>query len=274
MFADMKQMVEKAWREQYALLAINCMNLESARAAVRVAEKYRAPIILNLYQGHLAHFPPATAMAVARTLAEEASVPVTLSLDHGKEPVKIRQAFRAGFSGLMIDASAFPLAENIRQTREVTTLAASIGLCVEGELGHLADAPRYDSATNADLMTQPEDVAPFIEQTGIDLLAVSVGTAHGMYAPGVTPALDFDRLAQVQRASSVPLALHGGSGTPFGVAKINVGAAVFEAGKAALLHTLCHDSSIELADAMAVMEHASAEAIVPYLQASGAINRA
>lgn len=84
MFADMKQMVEKAWREQYALLAINCMNLESARAAVRVAEKYRAPIILNLYQGHLAHFPPATAMAVARTLAEEASVPVTLSLDHGK----------------------------------------------------------------------------------------------------------------------------------------------------------------------------------------------
>lgn len=204
MFADMKQMVEKAWREQYALLAINCMNLESARAAVRVAEKYRAPIILNLYQGHLAHFPPATAMAVARTLAEEASVPVTLSLDHGKEPVKIRQAFRAGFSGLMIDASAFPLAENIRQTREVTTLAASIGLCVEGELGHLADAPRYDSATNADLMTQPEDVAPFIEQTGIDLLAVSVGTAHGMYAPGVTPALDFDRLAQVQRASSVP----------------------------------------------------------------------
>ncbi len=283
MFADMKQMVEKAWREQYALLAINCMNLESARAAVRVAEKYRAPIILNLYQGHLAHFPPATAMAVARTLAEEASVPVTLSLDHGKEPVKIRQAFRAGFSGLMIDASAFPLAENIRQTREVTTLAASIGLCVEGELGHLADAPRYDSATNADLMTQPEDVAPFIEQTGIDLLAVSVGTAHGMYAPGVTPALDFDRLAQVQRASSVPLALHGGSGTPFDqlaccpafdVAKINVGAAVFEAGKAALLHTLCHDSSIELADAMAVMEHASAEAIVPYLQASGAINRA
>ena len=283
MFADMKQMVEKAWREQYALLAIYCMNLESARAAVRVAEKYRAPIILNLYQGHLAHFPPATAMAVVRTLAEEASVPVTLSLDHGKEPVKIRQAFRAGFSGLMIDASAFPLAENIRQTREVTTLAASIGLCVEGELGHLADAPRYDSATNADLMTQPEDVAPFIEQTGIDLLAVSVGTAHGMYAPGVTPALDFDRLAQVQRASSVPLALHGGSGTPFdqlaccpafGVAKINVGAAVFEAGKAALLHTLCHDSSIELADAMAVMEHASAEAIVPYLQASGAINRA
>lgn len=259
------------------------MNLESARAAVRVAEKYRAPIILNLYQGHLSHFPASSAAAVVRVLAEEASVPVTLSLDHGKDPIKIRQAFRAGFSGLMIDASAFALEENIRQTRAVTELAASVGLCVEGELGHLADAPRYDQATNADLMTQPEDVTPFIEQTGIDLLAVSVGTAHGMYAPGVKPALDFDRLAQLQRVSSVPLALHGGSGTPFdqlqrcpelGVAKINVGAAVFEAGKAALLHTLCHDSSIELADALSVMEQASADAIVPYLHASGSINKA
>ena len=109
---------------------------------------------------------------------------------------------------------------------------------LRGELGHLADAPRYDQASNADLMTQPQEVPPFIEQTGIDLLAVSVGTAHGMYAPGVKPKLDFDRLAQIQRVSSVPLALHGGSGTPFdqlqrcaefGVAKINVGAAVFEA---------------------------------------------
>ena len=199
MFADMKSMVTKAWREQYALLAINCMNLESARAAVRVAEKHRAPIILNLYQGHL------------------------------------------------------------------------------------ADAPRYDHAANADLMTQAADVEPFIQQTGIDLLAVSVGTAHGMYAPGVIPAIDFQRLEEIARLSTVPLALHGGSGTPFdqlqrcptfGVAKINVGAAVFEAGKAALLHTLCRDTSGELVDALALMEQACEEAIIPYLQASGAIGKA
>ncbi len=283
MFADMKSMVTKAWREHYALLAINCMNLESARAAVRVAEKHRAPIILNLYQGHLAHFPPPVAVAVVKALADEATVPVTLALDHGKDPVRIRQAFRAGFSGLMIDASAFPLEENIRQTRAVVELAASAGLCVEGELGHLADAPRYDHATNADLMTQAADVEPFIAQTGIDLLAVSVGTAHGMYAPGITPAIDFQRLEEVAHKSTVPLALHGGSGTPFdqmqrcpsfGVAKINVGAAVFEAGKAALLHTLCHDSSCELVDVLIAMEQASEEAIIPYLQASGAIGKA
>lgn len=283
MFADMKSMVTKAWREHYALLAINCMNLESARAAVRVAEKNRAPIILNLYQGHLAHFPASVAAAVVKTLAEEASVPVALALDHGKDPVRIRQAFRAGFSGLMIDASAFPLEENVRQTKAVVELAASAGLCVEGELGHLADAPRYDFATNADLMTQPADVEPFLRQTGIDLLAVSVGTAHGMYAPGVTPAIDFQRLEEIARRATVPLALHGGSGTPFdqlercpalGVAKINVGAAVFEAGKSALLHALCHDKSQELVDVLMAMEQACEEAIVPYLQASGAINKA
>ncbi len=171
----------------------------------------------------------------------------------------------------------------MRQTRAVVELAASAQLCVEGELGHLADAPRYDQAANADLMTQPTDVEPFIAQTGIDLLAVSVGTAHGMYAPGVVPAIDFQRLAEIFHCSSVPLALHGGSGTPFdqlqlcttlGVAKINVGAAIFERGKSALLHTLCHDISIELVDALKAMELAFEEAITPYLQASGAIGKA
>lgn len=103
----------------------------------------------------------------------------------------------------------------MRQTKAVVELAASAQLCVEGELGHLADAPRYDQAANADMMTQPTDVEAFIAQTGIDLLAVSVGTAHGMYAPGVVPAIDFQRLAEIFHCSSVPLALHGGSGTPF-----------------------------------------------------------
>ena len=99
MFADMKSMVTKAWREQYALLAINCMNLESARAAVRVAEKHRAPIILNLYQGHLEHFPAPIAAAVVKTLAEEASVPVALALDHGKDPVPFVRLFAPDSAG-------------------------------------------------------------------------------------------------------------------------------------------------------------------------------
>lgn len=283
MFTEMKTLVARASEGHYALLAINCVNLETARAAIRTAEKYRAPVILNLYQAHLGHFPAEVAFPLARALAEQARVPVTLSLDHGKDPTLIRRCFRAGFSGLMIDASAFPLEENIRQTRDVVALAECAGVCVEGELGHLGDAPVYNHATNRDLMTRPEDVAPFIAGTGIDVLAVSVGTAHGMYPPGVAPEIDFDRLAAIQRQATVPLALHGGSGTPFdalarcpryGVAKINVGAAIFDAGKNALLHALCHDKRADMDAVMAAMEAACAAAIEPYMEASGSPGKA
>lgn len=116
MFAEMKTLVAQAQQGHYALLAINCVNMETARAAIRVAEQHRAPIILNLYQAHLAHFPADIAFPLVKSLAEKAQVPVTLSLDHGKDPGHIHRCFRAGFSGLMIDASAFTLDENVRQT--------------------------------------------------------------------------------------------------------------------------------------------------------------
>lgn len=134
MFAAMKSLLADASRRRYALLAINCFNLETARATIRAAEQQRAPVILNLYQGHCGHLPPRVAVLLIRALADEAAVPVTLSLDHGSDAVIIGQAFRAGFSGLMIDASSQPLAENIRQTRQVVQLAATDGVCVEGEL--------------------------------------------------------------------------------------------------------------------------------------------
>lgn len=132
------------------------------------------------------------------------------------------------------------------------------------------------------MMTQPTDVEPFIVQTGIDLLAVSVGTAHGMYAPGVVPAIDFQRLAEIFHCSSVPLALHGGSGTPFdqlqlcttlGVAKSTWGRPFLNGGNPRSCIP-CHDISIELVDALKAMELAFEEAITPYLQASGSIGKA
>ena len=192
MFADMKSMVIKAWRERYALLAINCMNLESARAAVRVAEKHRAPIILNLYQGHLSHFPATTAAAVVRVLAEEASVPVTLSLDHGKDPIKIRQAFRAGFSGLMIDASAFALAENIRQTREVAELAASVGARPNRDTHSTRYAALFSIITIGVLLAGKRQVTSHI---GNDRFTADLRTQKGCIAP----ALQRQRLTAIKR---------------------------------------------------------------------------
>ncbi|MGG6108267.1 class II fructose-bisphosphate aldolase family protein [Pantoea allii] len=282
MYAAMNDLIAQAARHQYAVLAINCFNLESARAAVQAAEEQRAPLILNVYQGHSRHFPPTVAVPLVQALAADASVPVALALDHGTDFALIGQAFRAGFTGLMIDASSEPLAENIRQTAKVVEMAHTAGVCVEGELGHIADAPTYALADAAVKMTQVADVLPFLEQTGIDLLAVSVGTAHGLYPAGVKPQIDFQRLAELHAVSPVPLALHGGSGTPaeairrvsqHGVAKINVGAAVFDAGKQAIQQALKQHPSAELPDLMALMASACREVVHDYLSDSGSANQ-
>lgn len=282
MFAMMNDLIQDAYQHKYAVLAINCFNLETARAAIQAAEQQRAPLILNVYQGHSAHFPPAVAAPLVQALAAQAAVPVALALDHGKAFPLIGQAFRAGFTGLMIDASAEPLADNIRQTAAVVKMAHTAGVCVEGELGHIADAPTYELADAAVKMTRVEDVLPFIEQTGIDLLAISVGTAHGLYPPGVKPKIDFERLQQLDAVTTRPLALHGGSGTPAedirrvsacGVAKINVGAAVFDAGKHAVQQALRQHPQAELADVLALMESACREVVIEYLSWSGSANR-
>jgi fructose-bisphosphate aldolase class II len=282
MFAMMNDLIQAAAKHHYAVLAINCFNLETARAAIQAAEQQRAPLILNVYQGHSAHFPPAVAVPLVKALADAASVPVALALDHGKAFPLIGQAFRAGFTGLMIDASSESLAENIRQTAAVVKMAQTAGVCVEGELGHIADAPTYELADASVKMTQVADVLPFIEQTHIDLLAISVGTAHGLYPAGVKPQIDFQRLQELHAVSTRPLALHGGSGTPaddirrvseFGVAKINVGAAVFDAGKMAVEQALKQHPHVELADLLGLMESACREVVVEYLSWSGSAGK-
>lgn len=282
MFAMMNDLIQAAFQHRYAVLAINCFNLETARAAIQAAEQQRAPLILNVYQGHCAHFPPTMAVPLVQTLASSATVPVALALDHGKAFSLLGQAFRAGFTGLMIDASADPLADNIRQTAAVVKMAHTAGVCVEGELGHIADAPTYELADASVKMTQVQDVLPFIEQTDIDLLAISVGTAHGLYPPGVKPKIDFQRLQELHAVSTRPLALHGGSGTPaedirrvseYGVAKINLGAAVFDAGKRAVQQALQQHPHAELADLLGLMESACREVVAEYLGWSGSANR-
>lgn len=282
MFAMMNDLIQAAFQHRYAVLAINCFNLETARAAIQAAEQQRAPLILNVYQGHCAHFPPTVAVPLVQTLASSATVPVALALDHGKAFSLLGQAFRAGFTGLMIDASADPLADNIRQTAAVVKMAHTAGVCVEGELGHIADAPTYELADASVKMTQVQDVLPFIEQTDIDLLAISVGTAHGLYPPGVKPKIDFQRLQELHAVSTRPLALHGGSGTPaedirrvseYGVAKINLGAAVFDAGKRAVQQALLQHPYAELADLLGLMESACREVVAEYLGWSGSANR-
>jgi fructose-bisphosphate aldolase class II len=173
------------------------------------------------------------------------TVPVVLHLDHTQDPVLVRRAIDTGFSSVMIDASMHPLEENIAITREVVAYAHERGVSVEAELGRLAGAGGLESGQDEALYTDPDEAARFVEETGVDALAVSVGTIHGVYQVHV-PTIDLERLAAIRSRTAIPLVLHGGSGVPAellrqaillpggGVSKVNIATEL----ELALLETL------------------------------------
>ena len=168
---------------------------------------------------------------LVRNLAKDATVPIAINLDHGGDISEIYRAIQAGFTSVMVDRSTLSFEENAKQVKEVVDIAHSIGLSVEAELGHVGQAEQYDVDRDAAL-TSAEDAVKFIEMTGVDCLVVSIGTAHGIYPKGFVPYLDFDRLAEIKKATNhFPLVLHGSSGTDneslakacsMGINKINI----------------------------------------------------
>lgn len=218
--------------------------MEMVRGAVRAAEEERSGLIINMGMGQMKnHAHMQDMVPFIRRLADEADVPVALNLDHGQDFEFICQCIKSGFSSIMIDASALPYEENIKRTRLVCEMAHSMGVCVEGELGHVGQAAEADDE-RTDLYTDPLLAKEFAEKTGIDALAVAVGTAHGNYPKGKKPKLDFDRICLLKRTLNVPLVLHGGSGSgeenikravACGINKINVCTDAFAVGKAAFL---------------------------------------
>ena len=168
------------------------------------------------------------AYRIAQMAAEQVSVPVALHLDHAEEYSEVLSALRAGFTSVMIDASAKSFEENVFLTREVVALAGKFKASVEAELGQLSGSEGKISS-ETDLLTDPECAQEFAEKTGIDALAVAIGTAHGFYKR--TPHIDISRLKEIAGRVSIPLVLHGGSGTPqdkvaeavnYGIAKVNI----------------------------------------------------
>jgi len=284
MYVSMKKMLEDANEGYYAILAINCFNLETARAAISAAEDTKAPIILNVVQEHMVTHAKAELMVpLVKTLAEQSSIPVALNLDHGKDFKLIASAFRHGFSSLMIDASDYPYEENVRKTKEVVKMASTTNLSVEGELGHVGDANHYNSESFRKSFTNLNETASFFEETGIDALAISFGTAHGLYKDDVIPNLDFDLLKEIKRKTNKPLVLHGGSGAGddnirkavnYGINKINIGADIFKAGKKCLINLLTTDPELDLFDLLMNMEKACKEAILHYINLSGSAGKA
>jgi tagatose 1,6-diphosphate aldolase GatY/KbaY len=213
-----REMCLKATRERYAVGAFNVTSIVQMEAAIEAAVNKRAPLILQTSTSPAKFLGPKVLVAVYRALAASAPIPICLHLDHCTDVEFCKKCADAGYTNIMIDASKYPFEENLRQTKSVVDYCHALGdITVEGELGTVGgveDQVRV-AETEAELC-RPEDSVKFVEQTGVDLFAPAIGTAHGVYSTP-TPKLDYDRLAQVfallnGKGARVPLVVHGGTG--------------------------------------------------------------
>ena len=215
----------------YALGGFCLWTYAYGMAIAEVAQKLNLPMLYIIGDAEVKFFGgEKNAVAAARTIAENVDVPVILHADHFREFESIQRAIDAGFRSVMIDASSYPFEENVERTVRVVEYAHKAGVSVEGELGRIAGCEQKLSVNEAEAMqTDPDEAAEFAERTGVDCLAVSIGTQHGAYV--AAPHLNIERLKKIHEVVKVPLVLHGGSGTPVeqvqdsirnGIRKINV----------------------------------------------------
>jgi len=227
---DGRTLIREAFEGGYAMPSFNVSTLEMARACVEAAEAERAPIILQTYPGDLEQATPRVFAALVRALAEEASVPVMLHLDHGDGLERAVACLRAGYSSVMFDGAELPLDDNIALTRRIAEVAHAAGAAVEAAAGSFGGGEGDEDAV---ALTEPALAERLVRESGTDMVACSVGSRHGRPS-----RLDLRRLEAIAQVVRGPLVLHGGSGIPaddlarateLGVVKVNIGAALFRA---------------------------------------------
>lgn len=229
-FVTNEQMMARARDDGYAIGAFNTNNLEITKAIVAAAVAERSPLILQVSPSAMEYAGVHYISTIARVASEEADVPISLHLDHGRDIDDVGTALEHGFSSIMIDTSRLPFEENVKLTKQALNMARLRGASVEAELGRLVgkeDHVDVDERTAS--MTDPDQAAKFCMLTGVDALAVAIGNAHGWYKG--RPELDFDRLRAIKKKVDAHLVLHGASGIPddmirqaceIGVDKINI----------------------------------------------------
>lgn len=207
-----KELMLNAQKNHYAIGAFNVENMEMVQAVVAAAEQLSSPVILQTTPGTLKYASPELFYANVAVAAQAAKVPIVMHLDHGSSfPLALR-AFRAGYTSIMIDGSQKPFEENIALTKSVVDACHAGGIPVEAELGKVGGKEDDLDGGEGNGYTVPEEAAKFVEKTGVDFLAVAIGTAHGVYK-GV-PKLDLERISRIRELVAVPLVLHGTSGVP------------------------------------------------------------
>lgn len=228
MLANLNDVLIPAQKGKYAVGLFNTTDTDMLEAAIAAAEELRSPIIIGTAEvllpfGELKLIAPSIIAA-----AKRATVPVVVHYDHGLTYERCVEALKLGFTSIMFDGSANDTETNLKETRELVKLAHAYGVTVEGEIGHVGEAATNDGAVS-DMYTTPEEAIDFFEQTGVDALAIAIGTAHGAYK--TKPCLDIERLKAIRASLSTPLVLHGGSGLSDddfrntvreGIAKVNI----------------------------------------------------
>lgn len=225
-----KEMLLKAKQEGFAVPAFNIHNLETIQVVVETAEEMRSPVILAATPGTFQYAGRDYLQAIAETAAKRSSIPIALHLDHHEKIEDIIESVELGAKSVMIDASRHPFNENINIVKEVVEYAHSKDATVEAELGRLGGQEDDLIVDDADsYYTDPDAAVEFVERTGVDSLAVAIGTAHGLYRS--KPKLDFEHLDLIRKKVNIPLVLHGASGIPqedvrrcikLGCAKVNI----------------------------------------------------
>ena len=225
-----RELLREAEKGGYAIGAFNANNMEIVQAIAEAAEAEKAPVIMQASQGAIKYAGLDYIVGMVRIAAEKSKVPIALHLDHGTSYEQVIQCIARGFTSVMYDGSKLPLEENIKITLKVLEVARPVGVSVEAELGKIMgteDDIHVDERES--LFTDPEEARIFVERTGVDSLAVAIGTAHGQYKG--EPKLDFERLEKIRKLVGIPIVLHGSSGVPddairkaisLGVRKVNI----------------------------------------------------
>ena len=240
MLVNLNDILPAAQKGGYGVGLFNTTDTDMLEGVIAAAEELNAPVIVGTAEvllpfGELKLIAPSILAA-----AKRAKVPVVMHYDHGLTFDRCIEALKLGFSSIMFDGSAGDEEENLRATAEMVKIAHSFGASVEGEIGHVGLASN-DDGLQSDNYTTPEEAVRFVERTGVDALAVAIGTAHGAYK--TQPKLDIKRLAEIRAALSTPLVLHGGSGltdddfrntVKNGIAKVNIFTDLCKAGEKAM----------------------------------------
>lgn len=231
MLISMKEVLKIANENEFAVGAFNCTESSLFRAVVETAEKLQSPAIIQVSPGEF-NFATADFYEYVSKRCQNSKVPFALHLDHGKSISDCIKAIKAGFTSVMIDGSELPYEENVSLTKTVVEIAHAVDVTVEGELGTIGSIGNSDEGGVENITyTNPDEVIDFYNRTGVDCLAIAIGTAHGIYPKGFEPKLQLELLKEIRKKSPIPLVLHGGSDNKdeeirkaceIGISKVNI----------------------------------------------------